>query len=79
MKVRFQFLFKQVLQQNTLQQPGMLLVEPGLRAARVAHQLLRLEPKGDLFSGAGHGVAAMDQVPETNTHTHRDTHSELHL
>lgn len=45
------------------------LVEPGLRAALVAHQLLRLKPQGDLFISGGHRVAAVDQVPEAHTHT----------
>lgn len=45
-----------------------LFVDPVQRAALEAHQLLRLEPQADLFIGAVHGVAAVDDVPE-NTKT----------
>lgn len=41
-----------------------LLVDPLVSAALEGHQLLGLEPQADLFIGAVHRVAAVDDVPE---------------
>lgn len=49
-----------------------LLIQPGLFAWSVVHELLGLEPQVDLHLGVLEGVAAVDDVPEDGEEVNDD-------
>lgn len=57
-------LYWQLLQADRCRVGGASLVQPGLGARRVGHQLVGLEPQVDLRLGVLQRVAAVDDVPD---------------